>query len=172
MRCVKKHVFPLFIRFPLRIRANFLVFFQKGLFIFKKMCYDSQYIREAAFHVRFCLTAQCVFPYASVAQLDRAFGSDPEGRWFESSRAHQKAPRIIVISRGFFLLLSLNKGAVAPLSLCSSPFDLQAAVHKSDNVCLYLMFQVCVIVYLVQVPAVKPRLNAVARLNKPVGNLI
>ena len=25
---------------------------------------------------------------ASVAQLDRAFGSDPEGRWFESSRAH------------------------------------------------------------------------------------
>ena len=27
---------------------------------------------------------------ASVAQLDRAFGSDPEGRWFESSRAHQK----------------------------------------------------------------------------------
>ena len=27
---------------------------------------------------------------ASVAQLDRAFGSDPEGRWFESSRAHQR----------------------------------------------------------------------------------
>ena len=27
---------------------------------------------------------------ASLAQLDRAFGSDPEGRWFESSRAHQK----------------------------------------------------------------------------------
>ena len=29
---------------------------------------------------------------ASVAQLDRAFGSDPEGRWFESSRAHHGVP--------------------------------------------------------------------------------
>ena len=28
--------------------------------------------------------------YAIVAQLDRAFGSDPEGQRFESSRSHQK----------------------------------------------------------------------------------
>ena len=27
--------------------------------------------------------------YAIVAQLDRAFGSDPEGQRFESSRSHQ-----------------------------------------------------------------------------------
>ena len=37
----------------------------------------------------FCLISAKI-EYASVAQLDRAFGSDPEGRWFESSRAHQK----------------------------------------------------------------------------------
>ena len=30
--------------------------------------------------------------YAIVAQLDRAFGSDPEGQRFESSRAHQEKP--------------------------------------------------------------------------------
>ena len=28
--------------------------------------------------------------YAIVAQLDRAFGSDPEGQRFESSRSHQR----------------------------------------------------------------------------------
>ena len=28
--------------------------------------------------------------YAIVAQLDRAFGSDPEGQRFESSRSHQE----------------------------------------------------------------------------------
>ena len=30
--------------------------------------------------------------YAIVAQLDRAFGSDPEGQRFESSRSHQEKP--------------------------------------------------------------------------------
>ena len=30
--------------------------------------------------------------YAIVAQLDRAFGSDPEGQRFESSRSHQESP--------------------------------------------------------------------------------
>ena len=30
--------------------------------------------------------------FAIVAQLDRAFGSDPEGQRFESSRSHQESP--------------------------------------------------------------------------------
>ena len=33
---------------------------------------------------------QVVFIYALVAQLDRVSDSDSEGRWFESSRAHQR----------------------------------------------------------------------------------
>ena len=33
--------------------------------------------------------------YAIVAQLDRAFGSDPEGQRFESSRSHQEKPEHI-----------------------------------------------------------------------------
>ena len=42
--------------------------------------------------------------YAIVAQLDRAFGSDPEGQRFESSRSHQKGcctrvvPRVVAFS--------------------------------------------------------------------------
>ena len=32
-----------------------------------------------------------VYGHAIVAQLDRAFGSDPEGQRFESSRSHQSA---------------------------------------------------------------------------------
>ena len=39
--------------------------------------------------------------YASVAQLDRAFGSDPEGRRFESCRAHQAHPA--ASAAGFFI---------------------------------------------------------------------
>ena len=41
--------------------------------------------------------------FAIVAQLDRAFGSDPEGQRFESSRSHQEAPRHTQVSGGFFL---------------------------------------------------------------------
>ena len=37
--------------------------------------------------------------YAIVAQLDRAFGSDPEGQRFESSRSHQKGCCTRVIPR-------------------------------------------------------------------------
>ena len=39
--------------------------------------------------------------YAIVAQLDRAFGSDPEGQRFESSRSHQEKPEHIRVL--FFL---------------------------------------------------------------------
>ena len=35
--------------------------------------------------------------YAIVAQLDRAFGSDPEGQRFESSRSHQEKPEHICV---------------------------------------------------------------------------
>ena len=35
-------------------------------------------------------TDECISPHAIVAQLDRAFGSDPEGQRFESSRSHQE----------------------------------------------------------------------------------
>ena len=41
-------------------------------------------------------TDECISPRAIVAQLDRAFGSDPEGQRFESSRSHQEKPRHIV----------------------------------------------------------------------------
>ena len=42
--------------------------------------------------------------YAIVAQLDRAFGSDPEGQRFESSRSHQKGccTRVIPRAAAFF----------------------------------------------------------------------
>ena len=40
--------------------------------------------------------------YAIVAQLDRAFGSDPEGQRFESSRSHQEKPVHIVYWFFFF----------------------------------------------------------------------
>ena len=39
--------------------------------------------------------------YAPVAQLDRALDSDSKGRWFESSRAYQKFPCLLI---GKFLL--------------------------------------------------------------------
>ena len=40
---------------------------------------------------------------AIVAQLDRAFGSDPEGQRFESSRSHQEKPRHNVPGLFFFV---------------------------------------------------------------------
>ena len=47
-------------------------------------------------------TDECISPHAIVAQLDRAFGSDPEGQRFESSRSHQEKPRHIVPGLFFF----------------------------------------------------------------------
>ena len=44
--------------------------------------------------------------YAIVAQLDRAFGSDPEGQRFESSRSHQEKPEHI---RGLVFLFSVRR---------------------------------------------------------------
>ena len=40
--------------------------------------------------------------YVGVAQLDRAFGSDPEGQRFESSRSHQERP-IHIVYGSFFI---------------------------------------------------------------------
>ena len=40
--------------------------------------------------------------YAIVAQLDRAFGSDPEGQRFESSRSH-KIPSTLSCAGDFYL---------------------------------------------------------------------
>ncbi len=69
-------------------------------------------IPKFAFFIVFRCSSSCppsiivIIEYASVAQLDRAFGSDPEGRWFESSRAHQNNPRtkpeIMGFVRGFY----------------------------------------------------------------------
>ena len=42
--------------------------------------------------------------YAIVAQLDRAFGSDPEGQRFESSRSHQEKPEHIRVLVFLFLV--------------------------------------------------------------------
>ena len=50
-------------------------------------------------------TDECISPHAIVAQLDRAFGSDPEGQRFESSRSHQEKPRHIVPGLFFFVRL-------------------------------------------------------------------
>ena len=56
---------------------------------------------------------------ASVAQLDRAFGSDPEGRWFESSRAHhgvaaEARPTCPPLSRGALPLYKILAGTWSP----------------------------------------------------------
>ena len=48
-------------------------------------------------------TDECISPHAIVAQLDRAFGSDPEGQRFESSRSHQEKPRHNVPGLFFFV---------------------------------------------------------------------
>ena len=55
-----------------------------------------------------------VFPggiRAIVAQLDRAFGSDPEGQRFESSRSHQKG--MTFLRHAFFLCLFLHAGVLS-----------------------------------------------------------
>ena len=55
-----------------------------------------------------CSTERCKTKYficASVAQLDRASDSDSEGRWFDSSQAHQKTPQKILRSFCFIDLL-------------------------------------------------------------------
>ena len=55
-----------------------------------------------------CSTERCKTKYficASVAQLDRASDSDSEGRWFDSSQAHQKTPQKILRSFCFISLL-------------------------------------------------------------------
>ena len=53
-------------------------------------------------------TDECISPRAIVAQLDRAFGSDPEGQRFESSRSHQEKPVHVVY--WFFFLSAQWKG--------------------------------------------------------------
>ena len=52
-------------------------------------------------------TDECISPCAIVAQLDRAFGSDPEGQRFESSRSHQEKPRHNV--PGFFFFCATGR---------------------------------------------------------------
>ena len=54
-------------------------------------------------------TDECISPRAIVAQLDRAFGSDPEGQRFESSRSHQEKPRHIV--PGLFFFCAIREGS-------------------------------------------------------------
>ena len=56
--------------------------------------------------------------FASVAQMDRAFGSDPEGRWFESSRAHQKKTAVFSRSGLFVWILVCT-------TLCHKPNHIQ-----------------------------------------------
>ena len=52
---------------------------------------------------------------AIVAQLDRAFGSDPEGQRFESSRSHQLKIRTLLLWEGFGFFYSVkNCGSSAP----------------------------------------------------------
>jgi hypothetical protein len=57
--------------------------------------------------------------YALVAQLDRAFGSDPEGQRFESSQAHQKSTLKSMISACFFHFIRIlpQRDAVHPQRL-------------------------------------------------------
>ena len=50
-------------------------------------------------------TDECISPRAIVAQLDRAFGSDPEGQRFESSRSHQKTSLRCIFCNEVFLFL-------------------------------------------------------------------
>ena len=55
-----------------------------------------------------------VFPggiRAIVAQLDRAFGSDPEGQRFEPPRSHQKG--MTFLRHAFFLCLFLHAGVLS-----------------------------------------------------------
>ena len=77
--------------------------------------------------------------YAIVAQLDRAFGSDPEGQRFESSRSHQKG--MTFLRHAFFLCLFLHAGVLsgpacglcAPMVRYSAP-SLPSAAPTSSPV--------------------------------------
>ena len=72
-------------------------------------------------------TDECISPRAIVAQLDRAFGSDPEGQRFESSRSHQEKPRHIVPGLFFFCATGRIRTArpceagraISPVGCCS-----------------------------------------------------
>ena len=66
--------------------------------------------------------------YASVAQLDRAFGSDPEGRRFESCRAHQ-SPRESILAVIFLSKSSISGRLSAPARRSNPPF---AQTHPSS----------------------------------------
>ena len=59
---------------------------------------------------------------AIVAQLDRAFGSDPEGQRFESSRSHQEKPRHIVLGLFFFCAIREDSNSTALRSRVSNLF--------------------------------------------------
>ena len=67
-------------------------------------------------------TDECISPHAIVAQLDRAFGSDPEGQRFESSRSHQEKPRHIVLGLFFFLCDREDSNSTALRSRVSNLF--------------------------------------------------
>ena len=72
-------------------------------------------------------TDECISPHAIVAQLDRAFGSDPEGQRFESSRSHQEKPRHNVPGLFFFCATGRVRTArpceagraISPVGCCS-----------------------------------------------------
>ena len=66
--------------------------------------------------------------YASVAQLDRAFGSDPEGRRFESCRAHQ-SPREPILAVIFLSKSSISGRLSAPARRSKPSF---AQTHPSS----------------------------------------
>ena len=63
-------------------------------------------------------TDECISPRAIVAQLDRAFGSDPEGQRFESSRSHQEKPRHIVLGLFFFVRSGRIRTATTTTAAC------------------------------------------------------
>ena len=65
-------------------------------------------------------TDECISPHAIVAQLDRAFGSDPEGQRFESSRSHQEKPRHIVPGLFFFCAIREDSNSTALRSRVSN----------------------------------------------------
>ena len=65
--------------------------------------------------------------FAIVAQLDRAFGSDPEGQRFESSRSHQEAPRHTGV-RGLLFVL----GRFSPVGSKFSAAKLEDHLAKAE----------------------------------------
>ena len=65
----------------------------------KSCCSDTVPVRfrspafiERALDKSVIIDEKKLIEYVCVAQLDRAFGSDPEGQRFESSRSHQERP--------------------------------------------------------------------------------